>query len=78
SASDSTTRKLIRGPQPELVRDYELLLDGRVLLDVQDNLVRKRVHRLTEAVTASRLQLRVNRTHGVSHARVFEIRVYAS
>ena len=78
SASDSTTRKLIRGPQPELVRDYELLLDGRVLLDVQDNLVRKRVHRLAKAVTASRLQLRVNRTHGASHARVFEIRVYAS
>ncbi|ATC65551.1 FAD dependent oxidoreductase family protein [Nibricoccus aquaticus] len=76
SASDSTTKKIVRAPQPELVRDYTLLLDGRPVLEVKDNLLRKRVHRLPAPVAASRLRLQVQTTHGVAEARVFEIRVY--
>jgi hypothetical protein len=76
SASDSTTRKVVRAPQPELARDYEILLDGRPVVTVTDNLLRKRVHRLTQPVTASRLRLVVKSTHGTPHARIFEIRAY--
>jgi hypothetical protein len=76
SASDSTTRKTIRGPQPELVRDYELSLDDRPVVVVTENCLRKRIHRLATPVTARRLRLLVQATHGASHARVFEIRAY--
>ena len=78
SASDATTRKMIRAPQPELVRDYDILLDGQTILSVADNLLRKRVHRLEQAVKASRLQLLVKSTHGATGARVFELRAYGS
>jgi len=78
SASDSTTRKLIRGPQPELVRDYDILLDGQPVVTITGNLLRKCVHRLPQPVSASRLRLAVKSTHGISHARIFEIRVYGS
>ena len=76
SASDSTTSKVVRGPQPELVRDYDLLVDGEPAVRVVDNHLRKRIHRLTSALTATRLRLVVKATQGISHARVFEIRAY--
>ncbi len=76
SASDSTTAKVIRAPQPELVRDYELLLDGQPVVAITDNYLRKRVHRLPAPVSARALRLNVKTTHGVAHARVFEIRAY--
>lgn len=78
SASDATTRKMIRGPQPELVRDYELLLDGQVVVGVTDNLLRKRIHRLTKPVNARTLRLMVKHTHGLPQARVFELRAYSA
>jgi hypothetical protein len=78
SASDHTTRKIIRGPQPELVRDYDLLLDDRTLVKVTGNHLRKRVHRLPATVSGRRLRLVVHSTHGVNHARVFEIRAYGA
>ncbi|HEU5080161.1 MAG TPA: FAD-dependent oxidoreductase [Opitutaceae bacterium] len=77
SASDAATRKMIRGPQPELVSDYEILADGHTLLSVTDNVVRKRIHRLNTAVSVSRLTIRVTRTHGASQARIFEVRAYS-
>jgi hypothetical protein len=76
SASDATTRKIIRGAQPELVRDYDVLLDGAPALRVQGNYLRKRVHRLDRALIASRLRIAIHATHGVEHARVFEVRAY--
>jgi hypothetical protein len=78
SASDATTAKVVRAPQPELVRDYEIRLDDRVVVEVADNLLRKRVHRLPAAVPARSLRLVVKTTHGIDHARVFEMRVYAA
>lgn len=77
SASDSTTRSIVRGPQPEMVRAYEVRLDGVVMVSVQDNILRKRVHRLPTPVRAKRLQLVINATHGAPVARVFEVRAYA-
>jgi hypothetical protein len=76
SASESTTRKTIRGAQPELVRDYELQCDGRTVAIVTDNLVRHRVHRLPEPVSARRLRLVVTATHGAPDARVFAISAF--
>jgi hypothetical protein len=76
SASDSTTRKLIRGPQPELVRDYSILLDNRLVVTCTDNTLRKRVHRLKTPVPVRRLRLIITSTHGVPNGRVFEIRAY--
>jgi len=76
SASDSTTSKTVRGPQPELVKDYDLLLDGQVVAAVRGNQVRKRIHRLPSSVAARTLRLVVHSTHGIGEARVFEIRAY--
>ncbi|PTX90963.1 FAD-dependent oxidoreductase [Opitutus sp. ER46] len=78
SASEAANRRIIRGPQPELVRDFELLLDGVVVAQVAGNRLRKRVQRLPQAQHARELTLRVSATHGIDHARVFEIRVYST
>ncbi len=78
SASDAATCKMVRAAQPELVRDYEILLDGRPAITITDNLHRKRIHRLPAPVVASRLRLQVTSTHSVPHARVFEIRAYGA
>ena len=75
SASDSTTAKTIRGPQPELVRDYDLLLDDQVVAVVKGNYLRRRVHHLPASVSARRLRLVVHATNGVSTARVFAVAV---
>lgn len=76
SASDWTTRRVVRGPQPELVRDYDVQLDGRVVLSVRGNYLRQRIHRLEQPERASSLRLVVIATNGVPTARVFEVRVY--
>ena len=73
SASDAVTDKTVRGAQPELVRDYDVLLDDRVLFSITGNYLRKRVHLLPVAVTARRLRLVVKATHGVPTARVFAL-----
>lgn len=69
--------KSIRAAQPETVRDYELLLDGRVIETVRGNFQRKRVHRFDAPLRGRVLRLHVTATHGVPEARVFEIRAYA-
>lgn len=80
SASDGATSRMIRGPQPETVRDYRLLAiapDGStsVLVDERGNFQRLRRHRF-EAKQASGLRLEVLATNGSEEARVFEIRCY--
>ena len=80
SASDSTTKRMIRGPQPETVRDYELIgtdADGRQrsLAKVTGN--HQRLNRHTFApVQAKSLRLRITATNGARTARVYEIRCY--
>ncbi len=77
SASDSTTRKTVRGAQPELARDYQVLLDDTVVATITGNFVRKRIHRLPRPINAQRLRLLITATNGLPQARVFEIRAYA-
>jgi hypothetical protein len=76
SASDAVTAKIFRGAQPELVSDYDILIDDRVVASVTANHLRKRVHRLSQPLAGSRLRLRVKSTRGAPTARVFEIRAY--
>jgi hypothetical protein len=78
TASDFVSAKTIRGAQPELVRDYDLLVDDHVILSVTANHLRKRVHRLPEPIPARRLRLAVKSTHGVPSARIFEVRAYGA
>jgi len=75
--SDHYNGRQLRGPQPEVVSDYELIADGTTLLRVKGNMHRKRVHRLPEPVRVEKLTLRIHATHGCSEARVFELRGYA-
>jgi hypothetical protein len=75
TSSDGINKGILRGPQPETVKDYRVLADGRVLVEVRDNHQRLRRHRL-EAVTASRLRLHIQAANGGGPARVFEIRCY--
>lgn len=76
SASDATTRKIIRDAQPELVRDYDVLLDGAAAVSVKGNYLRKRVHRFDRPLVASRLRIVVHATNGLEQARLFEVRAY--
>ncbi len=77
SPNDRLTRKTIRGPQPEVVRHYRLRIDGRVVAEVTDNHLRKRVHHIPAPAPAARVELEVHATHGAPVARVFEVRLYA-
>jgi hypothetical protein len=73
SASDHVTRGVVRGPQPETVRDYSIEIDGAVVADVRGNHQRRRVHTLPTPLRAQRLRLTVTATNGAPEARVFEI-----
>lgn len=81
SQEDSVTRRTIRAPQPETVRDYELLAqaanaaDWRSLVRVTGNHQRLRRHTFPAAKITS-LRLRITATHGDPLARVYEIRCY--
>ncbi len=78
--SDRFSAKMVRGPQPETVRDYRLEFDGRQgegnSLPIRDNYQGRRVHRMPMPVVTSSLRLVVETTHGAPEARVFEIRAY--
>jgi len=81
SASDSTTQRMIRGPQPETVRDYELTyIDAagqrHSLAKVTGNYQRLNRHNFT-TVEMKSLRLHVSATNGEATARVYEIRCYA-
>ncbi|GAB4570083.1 MAG: hypothetical protein Kow0047_23550 [Anaerolineae bacterium] len=76
---DRLNGRMVRGPQPETVRDYrvEARIDGewRTVLQVAGNYQRKCVHTM-DPVTADGLRLVVQATNGDPSARVFEVRVY--
>lgn len=76
--SDHFNARMVRGPQPETVRDYfiEGLVDGewKRLAQEGGNYQRKRVHRGSATVAA--LRLTVTATNGDPQARVFELRAY--
>jgi hypothetical protein len=81
--SDRYNSRMVRGPQPETVKDYRLEFSGsqanqgpEMVLAVKGNYLARRVHTLAEPITASSVRLVVEGTHGIPEARLFEIRVY--
>lgn len=75
--SDSISARSVRGPQPELVKDYNIYLDQTLAVSVNGNYLRKRVHTLENPLSARRVRIEILATHGVSHARIFEVRLYS-
>jgi hypothetical protein len=67
---------MIRGAQPETVKDYDVYLDGTKVLSIRGNYLRKRVHHLEKPIEAKILRLDVLSTQGLNTARVYEIRAY--
>jgi glycine/D-amino acid oxidase-like deaminating enzyme len=82
TSSDHINQGIIRGPQPETVRDYALLgfpPGGGApfrLAEVRGNHQRVNRHRLA-AVALAALRIHVTATNGAPSARVFEIRCYS-
>lgn len=82
TSSDGINKGIIRAPQPETVKDYELQYressDGKweTLATVSGNHQRLVRHEF-EPVTAQALRLVVTATNGEKLARVFEVRCYA-
>jgi hypothetical protein len=79
---DSVSERIIRAPQPETVRDYELLFrapgksEWQSLGKFTENYQRL-VRHVFEPFTAAALRLRVTATNGSPEARVYELRCYA-
>lgn len=80
SASDSISRAIVRAPQPETVRDYEVLYrsgtEWKTIRRIERN--HQRLNRVRfDPVETSSLRVQFLATNGVEQARVFEIRCYA-
>ena len=81
SASDIVSRGIVRGPQPETVRDYRIYLrkagseELSLAVEVTGNYQRLKRHRF-EAVEADAVRVHVTATNGTPKARIFEIRCY--
>lgn len=74
-------KHMLRGPQPEVVKDYTLTAisssgEKVVLADVKDNYLRLRRHEF-ESLKVKALRLDFHATNGAKEARVFEVRCYA-
>ena len=80
TAQDNFNKRIVRGPQPETVRDYELLYTDAAgqthsLAKVTGN--HQRLNRHTFApVEAKSIRLRITATNGADTARVYEVRCY--
>lgn len=74
---DYLANKMVRGPQPETVKDYNLWVDGKKVLEVRGNYQRKCKHLLPKGTEGTRLRLEILATNGLPIARVFEVRAYA-
>jgi hypothetical protein len=82
TSSNTINTGIIRAPQPETVKDYELQYresekgEWKSLVDVKGNHQRLRRHEF-EPVQAQAVRLKVTATNGDKLARVFEVRCYS-
>jgi len=81
TSADSHNAKMLREPQPETVRDYELMgrtADGKEvsLAKVTGNYQRLRRHQF-EPLELTGLRVKMTATNGNAEARLYEIRAYA-
>jgi hypothetical protein len=76
SAQDSAVINTVRSPQPETVRDYSIIADGKMLAEVTKN--HQRVNRLKfDPVETKSIRVAISATKGLKQARMFEIRCYS-
>jgi len=80
SAQASVNREMIRGAQPETVRDYTVSVrkpggSWSEIVSVTGNFLRLRRHRFTP-VEAEAVRVTVKATNGGDSARIFEVRCY--
>jgi len=81
SASKAVQRRVIRGPQPETVRDYQILwrptrnARWQSLVQVQGNYQRLVRHRFAP-IQAQAIRIHITATNGSPLARVYEVRAY--
>ena len=77
--SNRQNSKIVRGPQPETIRDYslEICVDGNWMpvAVVTGNYQRKIVHKI-EPIATDEVRLVATATNGDTAARLFEIRLY--
>lgn len=80
SMSERVQKHQIPGPPFTLVKDYQLecYKEGKQVYSehVDNNYLRFRKHLLSTPVICDKILVKVTGTHGDSHARIFEIRVY--
>jgi hypothetical protein len=82
TASDTINTGILRQPQPETVKDYDVLYRGaagepwKPLVQVRGNYQRLRRHKFSP-VEASAVRIHARATHGAAEARIFEVRCYA-
>ncbi len=77
--SDRFNERMVRGPQPECVRDYrvEMQCEGQwvEIARAKGNYQRRRVHRF-ECTGTSAVRIVCDATNGDDQVRVFEVRAY--
>ncbi|MCC6235904.1 MAG: FAD-dependent oxidoreductase [Verrucomicrobiales bacterium] len=81
SSQNAVSRRMIRAPQPETVRDYQVLVideagSQQCVARMEGNHQRLRRHEFP-MVRAKSLRLLITATNGADAAHVFEIRCYA-
>ncbi len=81
TSQDSFNKKCIRAPQPETVKDYELIATDSAgkqisLAKVTGNYQRLNRHEFP-ALEAKSIRIKVTATNGIEEARVYEVRCYA-
>ena len=81
TASDHHNSKVVRAPQPETVRDYEIQAKDKKnkwisLVTVNDNYQRMRRHSFSP-VRAKAIKIVVKATNGSKQAIICEVRCYA-
>ena len=82
TANDRMTRTIVRAPQPETVRDYEVQVRRQGIGDfvtvarVEGN--HQRLNRVEfQSAPTDRLRIVIHKTNGDPLARIFEVRAYA-
>jgi hypothetical protein len=81
TSQNSFDKRLIRGPQPETVKNYEILATDNSgkqisLAKVTGNYQRVNRHQFSSLETKS-IRIKISATNGVEEARVYEVRCYS-
>jgi hypothetical protein len=74
--SDHTNSRIHRGAQPEMVREFRILVDGEVVHEACLNVTRKHAVSLSPAASGRALRVEFLGTHGAAEVRLFEVRAY--